>query len=159
VLDEARTQAQASHRPPEPAEQEADDSNVPAAAAAASDAAARFATRLKALLAGKKQSTITINTHPDANFDNIEEQMNTMLHENAHNYQLDLVCRYRKDKTGLSKLSTEEQQLLPQILMWDENAQGYVGDGPTYNNQPLEVHAWRFGNEGAAAVLGPITVA
>jgi hypothetical protein len=107
------------------------------------------------LLDGKSQSTITINTHPDAKFDDIEEQINTILHENAHNYQLDLVARYRQDRTGLSKLNTQEQTLLPQIMMWDENAQGYVPDGPTYNNQPLEVHAWSFGNEGAAGVLGP----
>ncbi|MFY9476447.1 MAG: hypothetical protein WAQ08_02060 [Aquabacterium sp.] len=107
------------------------------------------------MLDGSKTSTITINTHPDANFDDIEEQMNTMLHENAHNYQLDLVARYRKDPAGLSKLSTKERTLLPQIIMWDENANGYVPDGSTYDKQPLEIHAWTFGNEGAAAVLGP----
>lgn len=111
------------------------------------------------LLAGKKTSTITINTHPDANFDNIEEQMNTMLHENAHNYQLDLVCRYRQDTGGLSKLTPDERKLLPQIIMWDENANGYVPDGDTYNKQPLEAHAWGFGNEGAAGVMGPVNVA
>lgn len=107
------------------------------------------------MLNGSKTSTITINTHKDANFDNIEEQMNTMLHENAHNYQLDLIARYRKDTTGLSKLTADERKLVPQIMMWDENAQGYVPEGSSYNKQPLEVHAWGFGNEAAAGVLGP----
>ncbi len=111
------------------------------------------------LLNGEKTSSISINTHADANFDNMEEQMNTMLHENAHNYQLDLVCRYRKDTTNLSKLTADEKKLLPQIMMWDENANGYVPDGDTYNKQPLEAHAWGFGNEGAAGVLGPVNVA
>lgn len=112
-----------------------------------------------AMLSGAKTSNISINTHADAKFDNLEEQINTMLHENAHNYQLALVARYREDPKGLSKLKSNEKKLLPQIIMWDENARGYVPDGTTYNKQPLEAHAWGFGNEGASGILGPEDVA
>jgi hypothetical protein len=106
------------------------------------------------LLNGKPKSKIGLN--PSSNvIGDFEETFNTIMHENAHNYQLYLVKRYRDDRDQLFIDVPYAREIEAQIQMWDENVNGYVPSGPTYDKQPLEDHAWKFGNKVAARKLRP----
>lgn len=107
-----------------------------------------------ALINGADKSTITLNNNANVVGD-FQETFDTIMHENAHNYQLYLVKRYRADKNKLFTDIPSARDIEDQIKLWDENANGYVPDGPTYNNQPLELHAWRFGRKMATKKLTP----
>src|SRR5262249_20635036 len=88
------------------------------------------------LLKGGTKSQIKLNPSPNV-LDDFEETFNTIMHENAHNYQLYLIKRYRENKTQLFKDIPYAKEIEAQIKMWDENAEGYVPGGPTYDKQPL----------------------
>jgi hypothetical protein len=107
------------------------------------------------LLRGDPKSEIKLNPSPNV-MNDFEETFNTIMHENAHNYQLYLIKRYRDDKAQLFKDIPYTKEIEAQIQMWDENANGYVPPGsPTYDKQPVEDHAWKFGNKMAARKLRP----
>jgi hypothetical protein len=107
-----------------------------------------------ALLYGGDKSKITLNPHDNVLGD-FEESFNTIMHENAHSYQDYLVKRYREDKVKLFKEIPYAKEIEDQIIMFDENNEGYVSSGPTYDKQPVEEHAWKFGNKTAQKKLSP----
>lgn len=88
--------------------------------------------------------TINLNIHPEATFDDFFDTIDTIVHENAHNYQDFLVKRL---KEGLIEPGDPEYK---QALMFAANDApgGYVDgdeDRACYEKEPLEEHAWRTG--------------
>ena len=95
--------------------------------------------------------TINLNVHPETDFDDFYECIDTIVHENAHNYQEYLVTRLAE---GLIRKGDPEYT---QALMFAANSGpgDYVNSNESkaiYKKQPLEEHAWATGN-GIAAML------
>jgi hypothetical protein len=90
-------------------------------------------------------NVIRINVHPTATFNDFHDTIDTIVHENAHNYQGYLVTRLNE---GLLNPGDPEYK---QALMFASNsvAQSYVNgdeDHAIYKKQPLEDHAWKTGD-------------
>lgn len=98
-------------------------------------------------------NVIRINVHPSATFDDFYDTIDTVVHENAHNYQDYLVTRLNE---GLIQPGDPEYK---QAVMFASNsvAQSYVNgeeDHAIYEKQPLEEHAWKTG-DGVKYALTP----
>ncbi len=98
-------------------------------------------------------NVIRINVHPSATFDDFFDTIDTIVHENAHNYQGYLVTRLQE---GLIVPGDPEYK---QALMFACNSvpQSYVNgqeDRHIYEKQPLEEHAWKTG-DGVKHALNP----
>ena len=104
--------------------------------------------------------TLNLNTHPFSDFGDYKEAVNTVVHENAHNYQEVLVQRLRE---GILRPEDPDYgQAL--IFAANDGVFGYVDpdeedtiddDEPNrnpYKTQPVEAHAWDTG-DGVAADL------
>jgi hypothetical protein len=108
---------------------------------------------------GKLRSIIALNPHDNVIGD-FDETFNTIMHENCHSFQDFLVKKYRdNDMAGLERLlgitpqtpPEVKKQLMDQVKLFDENNYGYLPDGPVYDKQPVEEHAWKFGNKMASS--------
>ena len=98
-------------------------------------------------------NVIRINVHPSATFDDFYDTIDTIVHENAHNYQDYLVTRLTE---GLIQPGDPDYK---QAIMFASNsvAQSYVDgaeDREIYEKQPLEEHAWKTG-DGVKHALTP----
>ena len=96
-------------------------------------------------------NAISLNIHEDADFHDFYECIDTIVHENAHNYQEYMVTKLAE---GLIKPGDPDYK---QALMFAANSGGgdYVDsdeDKAIYKKQPLEEHAWATG-KGIAALL------
>ncbi|MCW1919916.1 hypothetical protein NX862_14240 [Rhodobacter sp. KR11] len=90
--------------------------------------------------------TIRINTHPAATFDDFHDTIDTIVHENAHNYQAHIVKKLRE---GLLQPGDPEYK---QALMFAANSEphAYVQseeDPACYKKEPMEEHAWKTGGD------------
>ena len=96
--------------------------------------------------------TLSLNTHPDSGWADYKESVNTVVHENMHNYQAVLVRRL------VEGIITKEDPEYEQALIFAANDApgGYVppseeldadeaGTKP-YKTQPVEAHAWDSGD-------------
>ncbi|MEM9583117.1 MAG: hypothetical protein AAGA08_08380 [Pseudomonadota bacterium] len=95
-------------------------------------------------------NSVNLNVHPNADFHDFYECIDTIVHENAHNYQEHLVTQLRE---GLISPSDRDYK---QAVMFAANSGpgDYVNaseDEYVYNKQPLEEHAWATGGGIAAA--------
>ncbi|WP_068243211.1 hypothetical protein [Tritonibacter horizontis] len=102
-------------------------------------------------------NVININTHEEATFDDFFDTIDTIVHENAHNYQDYLVQRLQE---GLILPGDPEYK---QALMFAANSDPYgyvVGkeDRDCYLKQPLEEHAWKTGGDVQKALKQAPTV-
>lgn len=102
-------------------------------------------------------NVIRINIHPEATFDDFFDTIDTIVHENAHNYQGFLV---KKLKEGLILPGDPEYT---QALMFAANSEpwGYVNgseDRDCYEKEPLEEHAWKTGGDVQKALKKPPVV-
>ncbi len=99
-------------------------------------------------------AVITLNIVAEAKFDEFGDQLDTIMHENAHAYQQFLI--YEKMAKDPPKLK-ESDPLYKQALLFMENelGTGYETSGDTYNNQPLERHSWTFGPAIRNGLVGP----
>jgi hypothetical protein len=109
------------------------------------------------ILQGAPQSVIKLNPSENVCGD-FQQLFNTIMHENVHSFQQTLVKQYRDGNTDkLEELLGINSQtppgvkkgLLDQVSLFSENCYGYAqdGDGSGYRKQPLEEHAWKFGNK------------
>jgi hypothetical protein len=96
--------------------------------------------------------TLNLNTHPDSGWSDYKEAINTVVHENMHNYQAVLVQRLQEG------IITKDDPEYTQALIFAANDEpgGYVapsekldpdesGTKP-YKTQPVEAHAWDTGD-------------
>jgi len=96
-------------------------------------------------------NAINLNIHPDADFHDFYECIDTIVHENAHNYQEHLVTKLRE---GLILPGDPDYK---QALLFAANSGpgDYVTseeDEDVYEKQPLEEHAWATGGGIASAL-------
>jgi hypothetical protein len=103
-------------------------------------------------------STIEINTIDEANFQDFGEQFDSIMHENAHAYQMYLAYDLM-NKTPPKLKETDPRYDQAMLFFENEIGAGYVqpGKGP-YDEQPLERHAWVFGPAMRDGLLGPKVV-
>lgn len=106
--------------------------------------------------------TLNLNTHPESGWSDYKEAIDTVIHENMHNYQAVLVQRL--EEGIITKDDPEYVQAL--IFAANDAPDGYVdtdekldddeaGTNP-YKTQPLEAHAWDTGDGVAKElVAGP----
>lgn len=102
-------------------------------------------------------NVIRINIHPEATFDDFYDTIDTIVHENAHNYQGFLV---KKLQEGLIQPGDPEYV---QALMFAANSEpwAYVTaeeDKDCYKKEPLEEHAWKTGGDVQKALKKPPVV-
>lgn len=100
--------------------------------------------------------TLNLNTHVDAGWLDYKEIVNTVVHENMHNYQFTLVERLKEG------IITKDDPEYTQALIFAANFDGYVPpseeldddekDTNPYKTQPVEAHAWDSG-DGVSADL------
>jgi hypothetical protein len=76
-------------------------------------------------------------------FNNFDEMFDTVIHENTHNHQCELIEQLEAGL--LPKGSPEYNQAV--LFQLNTNPLGYLGDGPAYEAQPKEQHAWLAGGE------------
>ncbi len=106
--------------------------------------------------------TLNLNTHPDSGWSDYKEAVNTVVHENMHNYQAVLGQRLEEG------LITPEDPEYAQAMIFAANDApgGYVapsekldpdeaGTKP-YKTQPVEAHAWDSGDGVAEALVAGI---
>jgi hypothetical protein len=97
-----------------------------------------------------------INVHPDSSIKDFTETIDTALHENAHNYQHQLVEQLKAGKLK------EGDPLYDQALLFEANELepgGYIepGEGQaSYEKQPMERHSWETGAATAAKVADAV---
>jgi hypothetical protein len=97
-----------------------------------------------------------INVHPDSSIKDFTETIDTALHENAHNYQHQLVEQLKAGKLK------EGDPLYNQALLFEANELepgGYIDPGEgqqSYEKQPMERHSWETGAATAAKVADAI---
>lgn len=94
--------------------------------------------------------TLNLNTHPDSGWSDYKEAIDTVVHENMHNFQR--VLERRLEEGILTPGSTEYRQ----AVIFTANFAGYVPpsepidpDEPVqkmYKQQPVEMHAWDTGD-------------
>lgn len=100
-------------------------------------------------------NVIRINTHEDATFSyDFFDSIDTVVHENAHNYQDYLVLRLNEGL--LQPGDPEYNQAL--IFAANDASYGYVQpkeDMKCYKKQPLEEHAWKTGTTVQRALRPP----
>ncbi len=100
--------------------------------------------------------TIHMNLHPESSLHDFEAALDTVFHENSHNYQKKL-----SDKVESSALSpTDPRYLQARIFQANYAPGGYVKgaeDMETYLFQPLEDHAHINGPKTAKALLKALT--
>jgi hypothetical protein len=98
---------------------------------------------------------IKINTVPEAGWTDFAEQLDSIMHENAHAYQM-YVAYELMDKTppGIKEDDPNYDQAM---LFWEnEIGAGYQPPGEDcYDTQPLERHAWAFGPAIRNGTVGP----
>jgi len=96
-------------------------------------------------------NAINLNVHPDADFHDFYECIDTIVHENAHNYQEYLVTKL---KEGL--IVPGDADYKQAVLFAANSGPGdYVTseeDEDVYEKQPLEEHAWATGSGIASAL-------
>lgn len=102
-------------------------------------------------------NVININIHEEATFDDFFDTIDTIVHENAHNYQDYLVMQLEE---GLIQPGDPEYN---QALMFAANSGAYAyvtgsEDRACYNKQPLEEHAWKTGGDVQKALKAGPTV-
>lgn len=106
--------------------------------------------------------TLNLNTHPDSGWSDYQEAVNTVVHENMHNYQA--VLERRLEEGILTPNDPEFTQA--QIFAANDAAGAYVspeepldddekGTRP-YMTQPVEAHAWDSGDGVAEALVSAI---
>ncbi len=106
--------------------------------------------------------TLNLNTHPESGWSDYKEAVNTVVHENMHNYQAVLVQRL--EEGIITKDDPEYMQA--KIFAANDAPGGYVDTEETldddeagtnpYKTQPLEAHAWDTGDGVAEElVAGP----
>ena len=92
------------------------------------------------------ENAIFLNPDPDGSFADFADLIDTVIHENTHNYQHQLVQQL-KDGTLKPDSPLYEQA---RIFAANEAPGGYVKpeeDQAVYEKQPMEEHAWRAGSE------------
>lgn len=125
------------------------NNNCPSCGADAIYASVDFGGCDFSLLKGGGQSIIELNPHENV-IVNFNEVFNTIMHENAHNFQIQMVKHLRA-----GTLPKQYEDIRPQIEVWSENIHGYVQVAQSeqiYMTQPVEAHAWKVGNKMQAAV-------
>ncbi len=96
--------------------------------------------------------TLNLNTHPDSGWTDYKEAVNTVVHENMHNYQAVLVRRLEE---GI--ITSEDPEYMQALIFAANDAPGgYVppsetldadeADTKPYKTQPVEAHAWDSGD-------------
>ncbi|WP_339949695.1 hypothetical protein [uncultured Albimonas sp.] len=99
--------------------------------------------------------TVRINGHPSAMMDDFLEMLDTVVHENVHNYQAELVRRLEE---GLIDPDDPEYDQA-RIFQANSASGGYIkaetGGHHAYKTQPLEWEAWAAGKGVRALVQGP----
>ena len=103
--------------------------------------------------------SLNLNTHPDSGWSDYKEAINTVVHENMHNYQAVLVQRLQEG------IITKEDPEYAQAMIFAANDEpgGYVppsekldpdetGTKP-YKTQPVEAHAWDSGDDVAKELM------
>lgn len=103
--------------------------------------------------------TLNLNTHPFSDFSDYKEAVNTVVHENMHNYQAILAQRLEE---GIL-VKGEPDYVQAMIFAANDGPYGYVDtdekpdpgepDQNPYKTQPLEDHAWKTGDGVAEALL------
>jgi hypothetical protein len=103
--------------------------------------------------------TLNLNTHPDSGFSDFKEAVDTVVHENMHNYQYFLAQRLEE---GLLEPGDPEYAEA-QIFAANDAPYGYVdtdeepdpdeAEKNPYKTQPLEAHAWDTGDGVAKGLL------
>jgi hypothetical protein len=103
---------------------------------------------------------IYLNVHPDSSFDNFAETLDTITHENAHNYQHELIRRFNANEI----LPTDPEYTQAMLFAVNDDDEGYVKSGEarkydpkganTYQKQPMEEHAFKTGPAVSRGFLG-----
>ncbi len=101
---------------------------------------------------GSKDIVLNRNGHAA---DDFEAMMDTMFHENSHNWQFQLIERLRGN---LPPPLAPDDPAYKQALMFEANSLEYfstkeIDEGDAYGKQPLEAHAFRAGAGMARALL------
>jgi hypothetical protein len=82
-------------------------------------------------------------------FNDFELMMDTIFHENSHNWQIQLSQRMNGTKPPpIGK----DDPIYKQVVLFDLNANDY-DTGDAYNEQPLEAHSFRAGPVSAKALM------
>ncbi|MEX0348145.1 MAG: hypothetical protein AB3N15_01885 [Paracoccaceae bacterium] len=96
--------------------------------------------------------TLNLNTHPYSGWSDYKEAVNTVIHENMHNYQAVLERRLEEG------ILTEDDPVYVQAMIFAANQEpgGYVdtdekpdpdeANQKPYKTQPIEAHAWDTGD-------------
>jgi hypothetical protein len=105
-------------------------------------------------------ATITINS-AHRMFGDYKEMMDTILHENAHAWQMMIIRQF----AGVAPFGPQEQAkvkgptALPamkvQAELFAQNLQSYASSGDPYRHEPLEEQAWTMGGKSSQALLVP----
>ena len=85
---------------------------------------------------------ISLNTRY---INNAEEMINTIIHENTHNYQDELVKQFVAGKIKKDDPRYEQAKTFAVTHHWDAYENGDI-DGAAYKAQPEEMHAWDAGD-------------
>jgi len=102
--------------------------------------------------------TIKINKNSTSISSDFELMIDTIVHENSHNYQWKLIARLNKPDNDKDKLTSAEDPPYTQALMfaanwtnegWVTGKENYAG----YKKAPIEDHAWTTGPETARKLL------
>lgn len=105
-------------------------------------------------------ATITINSEHHM-FGDYKEMMDTILHENAHAWQMMIIKQFKgEDPFGpQDQAKVRGATALPamkvQAELFAENLTSYAGAGDPYRHEPLEEHAWTMGGKSSQALLVP----
>jgi hypothetical protein len=82
-------------------------------------------------------------------FDDFDGVLNTAMHENTHNYQHHLVAKLEADPPQLKPGDADYNQA--RLFQLNFKTPGYIkgsdGKGEEYKDQPVEMHAWKAGDE------------
>ncbi|MEN1679687.1 MAG: hypothetical protein AAGJ46_08840 [Planctomycetota bacterium] len=90
-----------------------------------------------------------------------EEMINTVIHENTHNYQFELVEQYLAGKIKKSDPRYEQARTFVVNSHWDSYAKGSSPGNPrddqAYAKQPIEMQAWDAGDNEAKKLYKALT--
>lgn len=92
---------------------------------------------------------ISLNTRY---INNAEEMINTIIHENTHNYQDELVKQFVAGKIKKDDPRYEQAKTFAVTHHWDAYENGDI-DSAAYKAQPEEMHAWDAGDTEAKELV------
>lgn len=105
-------------------------------------------------------ATIKINS-AHRMFGDYKEMMDTILHENAHAWQMMIIKQFKGEgpfgpqEQAKVKGGTALPAMKVQAELFAENLTSYAGSGDPYRHEPLEEHAWTMGGKSSQALLVP----